>query len=121
MSRKNLYLVLAILGFLVPYWFFFKYLNANGLNISLLIQQLFANDISTFFAMDLIIATVVFWIFMANEAARLRIKNWWLYLLASLVVGLSFALPIFLYFRERQLQIISGLSQQELVDPWSIL
>jgi len=121
MSRKNLYLVLAILGLLVPYWFFFKFLNTNGFNFSLLVQQLFANDISTFFAMDLIIATVVFWIFMANEATRLRMKNWWLYLLASLVVGLSFAMPIFLYFRERRMQIISGRSQQELVDPWGVL
>ena len=63
MKCKNLYLVLAILGLLVPYWFFFKYLNANGLNISLLIQQLFANDISTFFAIGFDHCDVVFWIY----------------------------------------------------------
>jgi len=104
MSRKNIYLILAILGLLVPYWFFFQYLVANGLNISLLIQQLFANHISTFFVMDLIISTVVFWIFTVSEATQLQMKNWRLYILASLVVGLSFALPLFLYFRERKLQ-----------------
>ena len=104
MTRKNMYLVLVILGLFVPYWFFFQFLNVNGLNISLLMQQLFANDISTFFAMDLILSTVVFWIFMAGEASKLQMKNPWLYVLASLVVGLSFALPLFLYFRERRLQ-----------------
>ena len=104
MTRKNLYLVLAFLGLVLPYWFFFKFLNANGLNISLLIQQLFANDISTFFAVDLILSTIVFWVFMTGEATKLQMKNWWLYIVASLVVGLSFALPIFLYFRERRLQ-----------------
>ena len=103
MTRKNFYLLLAIFGLLVPYWFFFKFLNANGLNITLLIQQLFVNDISTFFAVDLILSTVVFWIFMVSEATQLQMKNWWLYILASLVVGLSFALPLFLYFRENQM------------------
>lgn len=111
MNRKNLYLVLAILGLILPYWFFFKFLNANGLNISLLIQQLFANDISTFFAIDLILSTVVFWIFMASEAAKLQMNNSWLYILASLVVGLSFALPLFLYFRERKLQSAAETSE----------
>jgi len=105
MRRTNLYLVLTILGLIVPYWFFFKFLNANSLNISLLIQQLFANDISTFFAVDLILSTIVFWIFLAGEAAKLQMNNWWLYILASLIVGLSFALPLFLYFRERKLLI----------------
>ena len=104
MTRKSIYLVLAILGLFVPYWFFFQFLNINGLNVSLLVQQLFANDISTFFAMDLILSTVVFWIFMASEAGKLQMKYGWLYILASLVVGLSVALPLFLYFRERRLQ-----------------
>lgn len=104
MTHRNIYLVLAILGLLVPYWFFFKFLNANGLNVSLLLQQLFANDISTFFAVDLILSTIVFWIFMVSEASKLQMKNNWLYILASLVVGLSFALPLFLYFRERALE-----------------
>ena len=104
MTRKNLYLILAGFGLLVPYWFFFKFLNANGLNIALLIQQLFVNDISTFFAVDLILSTVVFWVFTVSEATRLQMKNWWFYILASLIVGLSFALPLFLYYRERKLE-----------------
>ena len=104
MTLKNIYLLLAGLGLLVPYWFFFEFLDANGLNITLLLQQLFSNDISTFFAVDLILSTVVFWFFMVSEATKLQMHNWWLYILASLVVGLSFALPLFLYFRERKLQ-----------------
>ena len=104
MSRKSIYLALTFLGLLVPYWFFFNFLNTNGLNVSLLLQQLFANDISTFFAVDLILSTIVFWIFMVSEASKLQMKNSWLYILASLAVGLSFALPLFLYFREQKLE-----------------
>jgi Terpene cyclase DEP1 len=104
MNNKNLYLLLSLIGLVLPYWFFFNFLSANGLNASLLVQQLFANSISTFFAVDLIISTIVFWIYMVREAINLQMKNWWLYILASLTVGLSFGLPLFLYFRERQLE-----------------
>lgn len=102
--KQNIYLVLASLGLLVPYYFLFKFLSANGFDIPLLVQQLFANDISTFFAIDLVISIIVFWMYMIAEANRLQMKNWWLYILASLLVGLSFALPLFLYFREHQLE-----------------
>ena len=102
--KQNIYLVLASLGLLVPYYFLFKFLSANGFDIPLLVQQLFANDVSTFFAVDLVISIIVFWIYMIVEANRLQMKNWWLYILASLIVGLSFALPLFLYFREHQLE-----------------
>ena len=104
MNRKNLYLVLSIIGLVAPYYFLFKFLGAYGFDIPLLLQQLFANDISTFFAVDLIISIIVFWIFMVDETKKLQMKNWWVYILASLTVGLSFALPIFLYFRERKLE-----------------
>ena len=104
MSRKSVYLTLALIGLFAPYCFFFKFLNENGLDISLLVNQLLANNISTFFAVDLIISVIVFWIYMLGEANKLQMKNWWLYILASLTVGLSFALPLFLYFRERKLE-----------------
>ena len=102
--RKNIYLVFALVGLFAPFYFLFQFLSANGFNIPLLIGQLFANHISTFFAVDLIISIVIFWIYMIAEATEMQMKNWWLYLLASLAVGLSFALPLFLYFRERHLE-----------------
>jgi hypothetical protein len=104
MSRKSIYLILALLGLVVPYWFLFKFLSTNGFDLALLIQQLFANNISTFFAVDLVISILVFWLYMIAEANKLHMKNWWLYILASLTVGLSFALPLFLYFREGKLE-----------------
>ncbi len=104
MNRKNIYLTLALIGLLAPYYFLFKFLSTNGFNIPLLVQQLLANNISTFFAVDLAISIIIFWIYMITEANKLEMKNRWLYLLASLTVGLSFALPLFLYFRERRVE-----------------
>ena len=104
MSKKNIYLILSLLGLLVPYWFFFQFFKANGFNIGLLIQQALANPVSIAFTVDLVLSIIVFWIYMFSEAIKLQMKNAWLYLLVSLTIGLSFALPLFLYFRERQLE-----------------
>ncbi len=104
MSRRNIYMVLMVLGLVVPYLFFFQFFTANGLNIGLLVQQALVNPVSIAFTVDLVISTVVFWIYVFSEANKLQMRNTWAYVLASLAIGLSFALPLFLYFRERQLE-----------------
>ena len=100
---KTLYLVLAILGFVIPYYFFVSFLLVYSIDIQLFFQQLLVNDIAKFFVMDLIISTIVFWIFMIHEARRVNLSNSWLFILLTIVIGLSFAFPLFLYFRERKL------------------
>ena len=100
---KRLYLILAVTGFVVPYYFLISFLAANGLNLPLLIELLFGTPISTFFAVDLIITAIVFWVFVYQEAHRLHMSRWWVHVVATLLVGPSFALPLFLYFRETRL------------------
>ena len=51
--------------------------------------------------MDVIVASVVFWGFLFSEGRRLRMKRPWIYVLFNLLVGVSFALPAFLYSREK--------------------
>ena len=101
---KNIYLVLAILGFIAPYYFFLQVPPENLLDLPALIQPLFANDFMRGLGMDLTVSVITFWTYVIVEARRLQMKNPWLYLLATVLVGLSFALPLFLYFRERQLK-----------------
>ena len=104
MTKKNIFLLLAIIGFVAPYFFFLQLSPANGFDLPLLMQPLFANNFMKGVAMDLTVSVIVFWIFVFVEANKLGMKNPWLYLLATLLVGLSFALPLFLYFRERKLE-----------------
>jgi Terpene cyclase DEP1 len=96
---KNLYIFLSILGAIIPYYFFIPFLLENGLDIQRLFQQLFINHVSTFFATDFFISCVVFWAFLYQETKKYNIKQWWICIIATLIVGLSFALPLFLYFR----------------------
>jgi hypothetical protein len=64
------------------------------------LQQLFGTPISTFFAVDLLISSVVFVRYLGHEAVRYSIGRQWLYLVALLTVGLSLASPLLLHVRE---------------------
>jgi len=104
MKPKNIYLALCLLGVVVPYWQFVPWLFAHGLNLALLVRELFANRISTFFGMDVILSAVVLLLFVRIENSRIRIRGRWIPLVAVLAVGVSLALPLFLYLRELELE-----------------
>jgi hypothetical protein len=104
MQPKTLYLILCVLGVAVPYWQFVPWLASNGLNLPLFVQQLFANRIGAFFGMDVVVSAVALLVFARIEGSRLSIRGRWLTLVAVLVVGVSLALPLFLYMRERALE-----------------
>jgi len=104
MKPKSLYLVLCVLGTIVPYWQFVPWVAANGLHLPMFFQQMLANRISAFFAMDVFLSAVAMVAFMRIEQGRLRIRGRWLPLLGLLTVGVSLALPLFLYLRERGLE-----------------
>ncbi len=64
------------------------------------LSDLFANQISAFFGMDVFISAVVLLTFMRAESRCLGMRRVWLPVLALLAVGVSLALPMFLYMRE---------------------
>ncbi len=104
MNRKAIYLVLCIVGVVLPYWQFIPWVAANGLHLSLFIHQLFANRVSAFFAMDVLASAVALLIFARAESVRLGAR--WITLLAVLTVGVSLGLPLLLYMRERALEVM---------------
>jgi hypothetical protein len=95
MKPKTLYLSLCVVGIVLPYWQFIPWLIANGMNFSLFFQQLFASRISSFFAMDVLVSAIALMIFVRQE--RLCGTARWLPLIAVVTVGVSLALPLFLY------------------------
>jgi hypothetical protein len=97
---KILYLLLCIAGTILPYSFLVQFLRDHGLNMRLFFAQLFANSISSFFGVDVIVATVCLWVFAYFEGRKARVKHVWAPVVASLLVGISLGLPLFLYLRE---------------------
>ncbi len=96
---KRFYLSAAVIGAILPYAVYYGYLTQIP-GTSGALSLVFASPISAATLTDFTIASLVFWPFVFTESKRLSIRHWWLYILANIVIGLSFALPAFLYMRE---------------------
>jgi hypothetical protein len=104
MKLKTIYLALCVFGIVLPYWQFVPWVAENGLQMRMFLQLLLANRISAFFGMDVLVSAVVLVVFMRTESSRLVMRGRWLPVLALLTVGVSLALPLFLYLRECKLE-----------------
>ena len=100
MSRKFIYLALFLIGTVVPYLSFVPWVMDHGFDVSLMVEQLFANRISAFFGLDVIVSAMVLWVFIAFEAPRVGVRHAWAPVAASLAIGVSAGLPLFLFLRE---------------------
>jgi hypothetical protein len=81
-----------------------SFLLEEGLNINAFFSELFANQISGFLGMDVIVSSLVFGTFVFSEGSRLKMKNLWIYIASNLLVGVSLGLPLFLLMRQRKLE-----------------
>ena len=103
MRLKTTYLILCFLGALLPYWQIGPWLAENGLNLPLFFAQLFENRVGAFFGVDVFVSAAALLVFVVSEGSRLEVRGRWLPVLALFTVGVSLALPLFLYMRERKL------------------
>ena len=101
-QMKTFYLLAAFVGAIAPYAVYFGYLeyvpgSSGALSLA------WGNPIAAATLTDFTISCLVFWPFLVTESRKLAIRHWWLFILANIVIGLSFALPAFFYIRERRL------------------
>jgi hypothetical protein len=111
MKLPNVYLALAVLGALVPYVFFADFLRAQSPTTALpaFLSALFANGAVGGFTADILIASLVFWTWMAQDlreraragGAGADARRMWPFVVLNLGIGLSCALPAYLWARSR--------------------
>lgn len=98
MRLDYLYLGLCAAGAAVPLFALFPFVMEFGLDVSLFLEMLFSNPVSSMFGADVIISALTLILFVMVEGKRLGMKRPWLALL-GLCIGVSLALPLFLYLR----------------------
>ena len=104
MKPKSLYLLFCIVGTVLPYSQLLPFVRAHGLDLRLICEQLFANRISAFFGLDVVVSALVLFVFVVAEGRRLGMRILWLPVATTLVVGVSLGLPLFLYLRQLKLE-----------------
>lgn len=98
---KQVYLFAAVIGAIIPFVFFFQFIQINGINLPAFISGLFANGAAGGFSADLLISSFVFWAFMFRQQKMNDAPKPWLFIALNLCIGLSCALPAYLYVIER--------------------
>ena len=104
MSIRIRYLILCIAGFVLPYSQLVPWVMEHGLDGSLFIRELFSNRIGGFFGLDVIISACVLIPFVIAEGRRLGMSRLWLPIVGTLLVGVSFGFPLFLFMRQSYIQ-----------------
>ena len=104
MRLKGLYLALCVIGTILPLAQILPFLREHGLDARLFLAQLFATPVGRFFGLDVIVSSVVLWVFVLSEGRRLGVRRLWAPLAGNVLVGVSLGLPLFLYLRARHLE-----------------
>ena len=100
MKRKHVFLILSVLGLLIPYTVFLSWVFEHGLDFQLMIREITSDKVSATAWLDAIIAGVVLLFLMLSEGRETRVPYLWLPIMTTLTIGVSLGLPLFLYLRE---------------------
>lgn len=105
---KNIYLLLAIAGFIAPNIFVFNESIETGnwllwLNPAATIHGMFSNRISTAFIVDLLFVVFIFFLWSYHDSKKSGLKHIWIIWLLTMLFGLAGTLPLYLYLRERKI------------------
>jgi hypothetical protein len=104
MKLRHVYLCLCFLGAALPLSQLGPWLVAHGLNLQLLVSELFSTRIGAFFGLDVIVSAMVLFLFIGVEGRRTSTRNLWVPIVATLAVGVSLGFPVFLYMRQLKLE-----------------
>lgn len=108
MKPRHVYAALCVPGAVLPWIPGARWVATHGLNAPLFFRDLFANGIASAFAIDIIVSAVVVCALVLIEGRRLGVRPVWAPIAGTIVVGVSFGLPLFLYLRERRLDSTAG-------------
>lgn len=101
LTREKVLLLLTVAGFAVPNAMVVVYLADHGLEIGRYLGDWFETLPSAQLVADLAIAFLAFVAWTAWDGPRSGVRRWWVTIPASLLVGICFAIPLYLLLRER--------------------
>lgn len=114
----SVYGALAVIGALVPVAAFLPWIAAHGVDIPLFVGTLFANPVSAFFGWDVILSALTCTVLIVVQGRRDGVPFLWLPLAATVLIGVSCGLPLFLALREWALGVRSNGAGSFRIGSW---
>jgi hypothetical protein len=102
MKMRTLYIILCVVGTILPYWQGMEFSREHGMDMAAFVRMAAANSASRYIGLDLLVTALVFIVFLVVEGKRLALRRLWLPVIATFLVGVSLGLPMFLAMRENR-------------------
>ena len=99
---RHVYLVLTIIGAILPMYYFVRWFEKFGYDLGAMVEAWNVSDATTGLVYDLTVAAVALLVWIIAETIRTKA---WLNLIAipaTFCIGVSCGLPLYLYLRTRQ-------------------
>lgn len=103
MTRKHVFLLLTIIGFIVPNWIVVSIIIQTGtFDFAQLLNNSYKDPYTTFVAADFLITAAAGIVLYISDwrAGKLPKRFAWAPLVGSVLVGIAFGFPLYLYLRE---------------------
>ena len=100
-TARIIYLSLAIIGAIVPMFYFVRWFNEFGWSLGAMVEAWNVNDATTGLVYDLTIAAVTLTVFIIAECSHRRDRLSLIAIPATFCIGVSCGLPLYLFLRSR--------------------
>ena len=108
MKRSTIYLILAIVGAVLPLSQFVPAAMQGEFSVAAMIQEMTATRTLTGISLDLMVAAITGMVFIVSEGIREKIQGYWIAIVGTVFIGFSFGLPFFLFLWQRKREIAQG-------------
>ena len=105
---ETFYLLAAFSGTVLPWLCVGGFFAVNGIDNAAFASGLSANGAAGGFAVDVLMSVMVFWVWSWHDSRQHHVASWWFVLPAGICVGLSLALPLYLYLRHDHIVAAAG-------------
>ena len=107
--RSWIYGVLAIAGIFATWYYNLQFIEQHGsFDVAVFASEIYVNAASSSIGNDLAVGVVAFLVLLFAECRRLEMPYPWAYVLLTFGIAFAFALPFFLFMRERRLARLGG-------------
>lgn len=101
-SEKTTYFLFFLVGTAVPLYFMLQFISLYGFDLVMFVKFLFINPAASTFSSDLLIVSFAFWTFMFfDNKNQTKTPHPIIFIMINLCIGLSSALPLYLYYRTK--------------------
>ncbi len=101
MKTRHVYLALAVLGVILPYYHYWHFVQTYGNDLAKFFSDTLANDSSRFILMDMTVTAIAFFVFVALDGKKRHVKYAWTAIAGVFLVGVSFGFPLYMYLRDK--------------------